>query len=309
MSSLGVETFTKNLKIILILLVATLAVSSAAILVRLSTSDEIVIAFYRLFFATLTMGILFLIFEGRDDEKKVIFSALHEKDYLIMIVSGIFLAIHFITWFMSLSYTTVTASVSLTDSSPIFVLIFSWFMLKESVKRIQIAGILLAVAGTLIITGIDFQLGGFNRVFGDFLALFSAIAVSMYFISGRHVRKRVPIFLYTTIVYGFAAVVTFVIALIMGLPLLGLPMEEYLIFLLLGILPSGVGHTLYNYALKYVKAPVVSTTTLGEVIGASILAIIILGEQSTVAIIVGALVLITGVAITLLFEETQDETT
>ncbi len=295
-----------RVKAALVLFLATLTVSFAAILVRFSESPPIVIAFYRLFFATLFMLFMHIMVERNLIKKERSLAErtrMNSRDYLIMAMAGLFLALHFWSWFTSLFYTSVAVSVALTDTSPMFVAILSWLILKEKINKIQVSGMVLAILGVVFVTRQDLIEKGLESFIGDMLALFSAVAVAIYFLVGRKVRKKIPIFLYTTIVYGSAALFLFILVLLKGDPLLGLQPREYVIFMILGFFVSGVGHTLYNFILKHVKAPIVTTTVLGEVIISTILAWILFNEALTSDMFIGGMMIILGILLTVLFEK------
>ncbi|NHJ31224.1 MAG: DMT family transporter [Asgard group archaeon] len=281
-------------KPILALLTATFAVSFAAIFIRMSDAHAFTIAFWRLLFATIVMFVVGTAVGETDDLKELRL----DRDFGILVVSGFFLAIHFGSWTLSLEYTSVAASVTLVDSSPLIVVILSSILLKEFVSRNQIIGILLAVVGAIII-GIADSSGGDETLYGDILALIGAGAVAIYLVIGRTARSKLSTFSYVVVVYGTCAIFLLLTCLAMNTQLFMLDLSEYFLFLLLALGPSCLGHSLYNYALGHLRAPIVSTATLGEVIGSTILAALIFDEIPGFFFIVGAIFLLLGVILTL----------
>jgi drug/metabolite transporter (DMT)-like permease len=148
------------------------------------------------------------------------------------------------------------------------------------------------------------HIGG--KVFGDLLALLGMLSVTVYFLIGRILRKRLATFPYVTAVYGTSAFFLIIFAMVNGDALTGYAPEEYLIFLLLALIPSGIGHTSYNYALKYLKAYVVSISVLGEPLLASLLAMPIFGEVPSFTTALGGLMIGSGMYITLKYEKRND---
>ncbi len=276
------------------LIIAILAVSTSAILIRFSNAPPLAIAFWRLTFSSIMMGLLWIFFE-KDGLKGL---NLNDQNWILMLIlSGFSLSMHFAFWISSLEFTTVAASVAIVDSSPLIVLLLSRLFLNETLRKMQITGLVLATIGGLIIALADWQVQG-NNFLGDVLALLGTIMVAFYFIFGRHLRKNTGIFTYTTIVYGTAAMITGIIALSLKIPLFGYPLEEFVLFFLMAIGPSALGHTLFNNALKYFRAPIVSTATLGEAVGSTILAFLILGEIPSLLVLIGGVVLLVGVFLT-----------
>ncbi len=100
-----------------------------------------------------------------------------------------------------------------------------------------------------------------------------------------------------TPVYATAAVVLLASSLALGAPLVGYPLGEYLIFLALAVVPMIFGHTVYNWALRYVSAPIVSISLLGEPVGASILAYLLLGESPGGWVVAGGVVTLLGILV------------
>ena len=132
---------------------------------------------------------------------------------------------------------------------------------------------------------------------GDMLALVGAIMLGLYILAGRRIRQELDLVSYVTPVYATSALVLGVMSFATGTSLTGYASNEYLLFLVIAIVPMIFGHTLYNWTLKYVTAPVVSISLLGEPVGASILAYIFLNETPSFMILVGGAVTLIGILI------------
>ena len=284
------------------------ATSFASIFIKLTPTTPLVIAFWRMFLATIGTIILAITTNQFKEISQLSFSQIR-----LMLLSGLFLALHFATWIMSLFYTSIAESLVLVDSSPIIVLIIGFIFLKERINKLQIAGIIISLVGGIIIAFGSFQpiSNEINPIFGNFLAFLGAITVAGYIIIGRIMRQthNLSIFVYTAFVYAFSALFLFFIALIFETQELitsltfNLKMEAYVYFILLAVVSTLLGHSLYNYALKEIKAALVSIVTLGEPIIASILAILILFEYPSTLTLIGGGIVISGVVLTLIKEE------
>ncbi len=262
------------------------AVSTASILVRFSSSNPLVIAGYRMVFASLLMTFLSL----RSFSQLV---QLSRRDFLVLLGSGLSLAVHFGSWTASLDYTSVAASTVIVDSSPIFVVILSYLLLGEGVTFREMIGIVISIMGASIIALGHF--GTKSSLLGDFLALIGAVSLAAYLVAGRDLRAKLDLAPYTSFVYGIAGFSLLSLASVVGVPLLGYPEREWLIFLALALIPSGLGHNSYNYALKYLKASIVSVSILGEPIGASMLAAILLAELPSLTTVFGGALVMIGI--------------
>lgn len=290
-----VDESTSKLQVVLLLFLSVSMVSSASILILLSTSPALVIVFWRTLYGAIFMAMIG--FTRRD------FSALRKpdvkKNWYWLVIIGIILSFHFSTWFQSLRMTTVAASVVLVDSSPIFTAILSTLILGESLRRRSWVGVLVAVAGAIFLAWGDF--GGTNIIAftGDLLALSGALFLALYFIGGRRFAKGMPITVYTSLVYLFAAVTTLFLCITLGYNVLVFKPTEIAIFIALAIFPTVLGHSVNNYLLTKVPAYVVSSAVLGEPIGATILAALIFFQYPSSITLVGFFVILAGVAIVL----------
>lgn len=264
-------------RVMLVMSVGILAISCGSILIKF-TSDvpPIMIAVYRLVFSSIILITIFKL-------KKLPFAHLTRKEWAWCGLSGIFLSMHFITWISSLQYTSVASSVVLVTMNPIFVGILSFLILKEKLHFTLIIGIILSVLGSVILTigdsGVDgFAITNSTALWGDVLALTGALMASFYLLIGSRIRERIDLMSYITVVYSFSAVFLVLVSLVMGLSFTGYKSESYLYMLLLAVLPQLLGHTSFNWALKHLKSSMVAVTTMGEPIGASVLAFLLLGE-------------------------------
>ncbi len=210
---------------------------------------------------------------------------------------GLVLAVHFASWISSLSFTSVASSVIFVHADPIFVAVVSHFILKERISRRVLLGIFIAFTGVTIIAVGDLGLGETN-LYGDILALIGAVMLGIYIISGRRIRQSLDLFTYVTPVYAASAVALTAGCMLTGTPLAPYPPMEYLLFLAIAIVPMIFGHTVYNWALRYLEAPVVSISLLGEPLGATLLAYLILREVPAPLVIVGGVVALLGIYVT-----------
>lgn len=269
-----------------LLFFSILCVATSSILIRFSHAPAMIIALYRVTFTTVLAASI-----GGGNSYKNLRKISH-RDLLYIFTAGFFLALHFAFWISSLSYTSIPSSVLFTNLQVIFVLLFSIFILKESVNIKVTGGILVALAGSALIAGGDLASG---RFFGDMLALASGLFVAVYFILGRHLRVRVDIWSYTMLVSAMAAIVLFVACILFDLQLTGYPARELLLFFLMALGPGIAGHGILNWALKYVKAPLVSVSILGEAVGASILAYIFFDELLLGYQLLGGIFILLGI--------------
>lgn len=283
-----------------------LAVSTAAIFIRFAQVEapSLVIAFYRMGLSALILAPVAW-FRYRKE-----LGTLDRRSLALASLSGLFLALHFASWITSLELTTVASSVVLVTTTPLWVALFSPLFLKESLSRPVLLGLGLALSGGLVVGVSDactWQAGLVcpslaellrgQAFLGDALALFGAWMSAAYIMVGRGVRRQLSLGSYIFIVYGIAALGLLVLVLFSRQPLTGYSPTTYGWFLLLALIPQLFGHTIFNWALRYISAAYVAVTLLGEPVGSTILAYFLLRESPTWFKMIGAILILTGISV------------
>jgi len=272
----------------IVVMIAAVAISTSAVFVKLAEEAPAgIIAVYRLLFAVLIMLPVVLI--GYRNELRRI----SKRDWLLSAVAGVFLALHFILWFESLNYTSVASSTVLITMQPVFAFIGTYVLFQERFSYAAIISMIITIFGGIIISWGDFQLGGM-ALFGDILALLGAIAITVYFLVGQSTRKRVSLITYTFIVYSMSTFTLIIYNGIMQNSFVGYSADHWWIFLALAIIPTFLGHTLFNWAQKWLSSSTISMATLFEPIGATVLAYFILQESITWSQFLGGAIVLFG---------------
>lgn len=287
------------------ILIALLSVSTSSIFIRFAQADgvpSIVIAALRLTFATLILSPI--VFTRHMEELK----GVSKKEIGFGTLAGVFLAIHFATWISSLEFTSVASSVVFVSTGPMWVALLSPMLLNERLSRTAIFGLALSLAGGTIIGLLDAcawnnglacpQLENLlqgRAMWGNFLALAGAWAVTGYLIIGRKVRAGMSLVPYIFLVYGMAAVTLSIFMFASGNTPLGHAPKTYVWILLLAVLPQLIGHSTFNWALKYLPAAFVAVTTLGEPVGSALLAFFILEEIPSLPTLIGGALILSGI--------------
>jgi len=280
-----------------VLALAVLGFSFGGPLVRLSNSDAITIAAWRLGFSLLNIG-AFLVFtrEWRDWRK------LTSRELLIAVLAGVCLALHFWAWNASIHLTTIAASITLVNTQPAFVAAISAIALKERPAPKQVVGIGIAIIGAIIIAAPDFHNGqrASEPIVGNLLALSAAITAAIYYTIGRRLRSVLGSWSYAALVYSAALVALIVIGMVRGVTLVPVPPREIAIFAGLALGPMLLGHTGLNWALKFLPAYVVNLTVLGEPVGGTIMGAVIpaIRQIPSVSTLIGGAVVLTGIIVT-----------
>ena len=292
----------------LILVAGVLAISTSAVFIRLAiTSAKVSGIGFSLFLSAsrLTIASLLLIPAWRNFHS----IPLTPGALRYAAAAGICLAFHFATWITSLSFTSITASTALVNTNPIWIALMSWFWYKEKPTRLTVFGISIAfIGGVLIAMGNQEKVSPVNNpLLGNLLAVIGAWLVSLYFILGREAQRRgLGIGSYVAVAYSTGALVLLPLPLVFGINYFGYPESVYFYVVLTAILPQMVGHTSFNWAMRWLSPTLVTLTILCEPVGASFLGYLIFHEVPGIHIIVGAIVLLSGVAIAIFGTRTEN---
>lgn len=272
----------------LIVVVGVVFASFSSIIIRFSTAPPLVIAFYRMCFASVVMLPLFLRKVFAEGERA------EAGDLLRMIVGGLFLGIHFAAWITSLGLTSVASSVILVTTHPILVFFLSRLFFRERGSAAQLFYVVMAIFGSAVLTFGDAG-GGETALSGNLLAFLGGMTVGLYLIVGRSVRRRVSLVYYTFVVYATSALFLLAGAAAAGNPLFGYAPREWLLFLSLALVCTLLGHSLYNWSLKYLNPTFVSVTVLIEPVVASTLAFFLFDEFPAPVSALGAMIVLVAI--------------
>ncbi|MEM9543808.1 MAG: DMT family transporter [Cyanobacteria bacterium P01_E01_bin.42] len=294
-------------QIALILGIGVFSVSTAAIFVRLAlevtglreTGFSLFLAASRLI---ISAGIICPNWRG------IRRTPISPKAFYYAGAAGLFLALHFAVWISSLSFTSIVAATTLVTTNPIWIALLSQFWFKEKLKKITILSIFITLLG-----GIAIALGsssseslGLQPLLGNILALIGAWFASFYLLIGREAqRQSLSTENYITIAYTVAAIVLFPFPFFFGSGYFGYPIPVYIYVFFLALFSQVIGHTTINWAVRWISPILVSLAILFEPIGSSILGYFIFGEQPSLMTILGAITILSGVAIAILGERTK----
>ena len=274
------------------LALAVLLVSVGAILVRLANAPPLAVAFYRMAIASLLLY-PFAVMDARRS-----WPALARGPRLLLVASGVALALHFATWIASLSHTSVAASVLLVNTAPLFAIVMSRVFLRETPPFAVKVAIPIAMAGAALIA-LGERASSPASLFGNLLALAGAVTLATYQVIGRGLRDALPLNAYILAVWGTAMFALAGLMAAFGTRFGNYPVRTWLLFVALGIVPTLGGHGLANRALRSLPAPTVGLFLLGEPVIAALLAFAIFGETPGPTTLAGGAVVLGALALVL----------
>jgi drug/metabolite transporter (DMT)-like permease len=291
----------------IIMAVGVIAMSSASIFIRWALVEGVPplgIAAYRLTIATLVLTIPMLRQRAYQDYAK-----LEPRQWMLLVGSGVLLALHFAAWITSLANTSVLSSVVLVTTTPLWIGMASPLLLHEHSPKTVWVGLVVAMFGGALIGLADLSGTATLTGWGDLLALCGAVFAAGYLMIGRGVRAHLSFVAYVWLVYGVAAVVLICWALLARTPLTGYSMRALLWLAAVALIPQLIGHTAANYVLRHVSATLVGISVLGEPIGSAALAIVFLGEHPGTFQLIGGAVILAGIGLASLTDRRDRQAT
>ncbi len=279
-----------------ILTVGVLAVSTGAIFARLAQSPALVTAAYRLGFSM----VVIIPVAGWRSRREI--GRVSGRDLSLAVLSGLFLAMHFATWISSLDYTSVANSVVLVNTNPLWVGLLTPVLTRDRVPVITAVAIVLSVAGAFVIGAGDVATGS-RALLGDLLALAGSFCAALYLLLGRRLRAGLSLPAYVLLCYGSATVFLWIMAGIAGQPVSGFSPGTWLSLAAMALIAQLVGHTSYNYALKWVSPGMVAVSLLGEPVLASLMAYFLFDEQMGAAKLVGGAMILAAIYLSSIGEQ------
>ncbi len=272
------------------LLIASVSFGSSALFIRFAAEASVIsLTFFRLSVAGLVM-ILYAL--TRRDLK-----FLKKRNLLLLVVSGTLLSLHFATFILAVRETTIANATFLVNTSPIMLAVLSPLVLRERTTSLEGIAVIIATLGILLVSHAGNGFQGFRLA--DLSALLAAFFMTLYSLIGRHLRtKGISTASYTAYVYSVAAVISLILTQVLNASLVrAYSVNNIAAILGLAIVPTLLGHSLYNYSLSSVKAVTANLFPLLEPIIASLFAVSLFGEIPALTQIAGYSLILTAVAV------------
>lgn len=272
-----------------IIVTATLLTSLSSLFIRLANAPSIILVFYRVAIASMLM-LPYVIVKCRAEVRHVI----KTRDAALSLLSGAFLGLHFYLYFESLTLTSIASAVILVNVEVFFVAFAMLFILHEKIPLRGWRGIIVAFIGSVIIALADAS-GGSDNIIGDLYAFLGAGAMAVYTLIGRVCRRNMSTALYTYILYTSSAITTLFMAVLSGTPLTGYSSDNILYAVLLAILCTLLGHSVFSWGLKFETPAFISITKLMQPFFAAIVGIVAFREIPSALVVVGGVIVIAGI--------------
>ena len=270
-----------------VLIFGVFCCATAVIFIKASVEHPVLLSSYRLLVAGVALTPLFL----RDARQ---YSAAVVRQHLrSTLLPGVLLGLHFISWIIGARMTTAANASLIVNLVPVVIPFFLFSMIREKPTRGELQGTAFALSGMFLLTVTDFNLSR-TYFWGDVLCFVSMLFFTYYLALGRKNRGLVSIWLYVVPLYYLAGVFCFIVALGLVNPIKPYPFREFALIFALGLIPTVMGHSILNYAMKTLRGQLVSVINMGQFIFAGILAFFLLNEVPGVAFYLASLLIIIG---------------
>lgn len=255
-----------------LLLLGVVAMSTSVIWIKLSAVDPVWLTVLRLVVATVALAPL-AVRDWRRHRARLAWSDLREP-----VLPGLILAAHFVTWILGARLTPAANSGMVVNLAPILLPLLLAPLAGEWLTRRELAATLLAAAGLAVLVVGDLRLSP-GHVRGDAICTGSMALFAVYLALGRRYRKSPTVWLYVVPLYATAAVAALLVAPLWADPTPVDWRREWPWVLLLGLVPTVVGHTLLNNAMRHFRGQVVGIVNMGQMASAGLLGYAVLGER------------------------------
>ena len=279
-----------NIKIIFLLFIAMLSVSTSPIIARyLENVSAVAISFWRMSFGAIILWIISLFRKQ---------TALKNESLNRTLLAGILLGIHFALFFGAIKLTTIANATFLGTLAPFFTLMIELVIFKRHYKKMVYVGLLVSIIGTILVLMNDFDLST-RYTLGNIYAILCSLAISISFLIAEKVRNTEGTIEYTRMLYGVAALTIFIIGSFYTPTFIVTQKTEILGFIFLALIPTILGHNIFYYCVKFTTPTIVGTVPLGEPIIASIIAFFLFNELISLNTTIGGALCIYGIFIIL----------
>jgi drug/metabolite transporter (DMT)-like permease len=249
----------------LLLLFGVYACSTAVILIKMSGVPAVPLSGYRLVVAAVALSPLFF----RDLRRYR--GRFGKADLKATVLPGIALGLHFITWIIGARQTPAANSSLIVNMVPIAMPFFLAVMVGERLTPGERLGTVLSIAGVVLLGAWDLQLAQ-GHFTGDAMCLLSMVLFCYYLALARKNKHIVSLWLYLVPLYLIGGVLCLLADLVVRGPALPLGLREWLLIVGLGLVPTVMGHSILNYAMKHMRGQIVSIVNLFQFVFAGIMA-------------------------------------
>jgi drug/metabolite transporter (DMT)-like permease len=278
---------------LLLLLFGNIAASTAVLFIKVSATHPMLLAAYRLILAALFLTPVF-IREAKRHRVRLNFALVKPA-----ILPGLVLGLHFITWITGARLTLSANSTLIVNMVPVAMPFLLYFLSRELVSKAEIAGTVTAIAGVVLMAGSDlhFEPGTFP---GDVVCFVSMLLLALYMALAKRNNRQPSIWLYVVPLYYIGAAFSFTVSLFVTSPLAQpLTLRELGAAVGLAVLPTVIGHSIFNHAMTVLRGQIVSLFALSQFLFAAVFAYFLLDEIPSPVLYPATVLILGGTVITI----------
>jgi drug/metabolite transporter (DMT)-like permease len=256
---------------ILFLSIGVISFGFSGVLIKLCDFPATVIASFRMILAGVVLTPFCL------GQLKDYFRQKGIPGFLLLLIPGLLLGLHFQAWVIGLKRTYVASATFIFSINPIFFALFERFLYKKRIPLYTYLCLAMVLGGAYWLFAVR---GGRLGQTGDFLCLLATLLFVIYLLVSRRVSGDVPHLLYIHVIYLWGGLLTLPFSLAGGDLSLVDPTAVGSVLALLGLalFPTLIGHTSNNYGVRFLSPLTVSFFTVTEPFIASLSAAVILSE-------------------------------
>lgn len=286
----------------LFLIFGVFSCSTSVIFIKIGSTDPVVLSAYRLLIGGILLLPVAIAHLKRQKDLQL------PKLILRALPPAFFLAIHFISWIIGARMTPSANASLIVNMVPVVMPILLLLIVHEKINRPEAVGTVLAMSGVVFLGFADLNLSREHAI-GDFVCFISMILYGLYLIFGRKNKDLPSVYVYVVPVYLVAGLICLVIAVVMQLAGLNViwfgddSMAEWTSILGLALVPTVLGHSIINWALRVIRGQAVVIINLAQFIFAGIMGYILLSEIPQLSFYIASLLVVAGVLVVVLKAE------
>ena len=210
-----------------------------------------------------------------------------------IVFAGFVLAFHFICFFKALKLTTIANATLFGTMAPLFSILYEQIFKKHKLNQKIYIGLCLCLLGSIIIHYDSLSLG-VNHISGNLYAILCSFLLAITYNLGKNVRQYTSTYYYTRTLFSSASLTLLLIMIFQNNSFFDFNLNEYMIFILLGLIPTVFGHGILSYALKFFPTTIVISIPLGEPVVASFLGFLVFRETISTIVLLCAMLILSG---------------
>ena len=286
---------------VMLLLFGVFTCATAVLFIKACKTNPIVLAGVRTMIAAVALSpivIYQLMAKVRQQRSLRPLEALSPRELLKSFPGALLLAGHMISWNFGARMTTVANATLIVNLTAVALPFYMWFIYREKINLGEIVGTAMALGGVVVLTAKGLSIGDQN-VWGDLTCFGSMLLFAGYIGVSRRAQQGKSLWLYVVPLYAMTSVISLTVAAIYGgisgkVELAPLTWTEIGLLLGLGLIPTVMGHSIFNHAIKLLRGSTVSCMNLLQVLFAAVMAYFLWGERPSTRLLVTAVFIVGG---------------